>query len=133
MGGRSVLVLANTAAGFVANIGLNVALIPPFGMTGAAIAWSVSILLVNGLAVVQIHRVWGIRGFDSTFLIVAASAAICYGLGGLASGQIGGQNLPTLLVAGALETVLYGAILWRYRARLALGSLVAAMRARAVR
>ena len=56
MGGRSVLVLANTAAGLVANIGLNLTLIPPFGMTGAAIAWSASILLVNFLAVVQMRQ-----------------------------------------------------------------------------
>jgi O-antigen/teichoic acid export membrane protein len=131
MGGRSFLVLANTAAAFAANISLNIGLIPPFGMTGAAVAWSVSIVVMNLLAVGQVHRVWGIRGFDSTFMFVAASALVCYGLGGLAGGQIGGQNVPTLLLSGALGTLLYGATLWKLRARLDLGSLAAALRRRA--
>jgi O-antigen/teichoic acid export membrane protein len=130
MGGRSILVLANTAAGFAANIGLNLGLIPPFGMTGAAVAWSVSIVLVNLLAVVQVGRVWGIRGFDTSFLIVAAGAFVCYGIGGLIGGQIGGQSLPTLLVTAAIGTVLYATVLWSRRADLDLGALVAALRTR---
>ena len=51
MGAHSRLILLDAAVGFVANIRLNVVLIPPFGMIGAAIAWSVSILLMNFLAV----------------------------------------------------------------------------------
>ena len=71
MGGRSILVLGNSTAAFLANISLNVGLIPPFGITGAAVAWSVSIVLMNFLALGQVRRIWGIRGFDSTFLLVA--------------------------------------------------------------
>ena len=98
-------VLASTAAAFAANISLNLGLIPPSGTTGAAIAWSFSIVLMNLLAVIQVRRAWGIRAFDSTFLIVAAAASLCYGIGGLAGSQIGGQNLTTLLATGGLGTL----------------------------
>ena len=80
------------------------------------------------LAIIQIHRLWGIRGFSRTFGAVTALAIVCYGVGGLIFGQLGGQDLTTLLVAGALETLLYVTILRSFRARLALGSLIASAR-----
>ena len=129
MGGRSRRILAITALGFVVNLTLNLKLIPIWGMTGAALAWTASIVLVNTLALGQIHRLWGISPFDRTFLLVVTSAALCYGCGGLIGAQVAGQTVPTLIVTAALATVLYGAILWLLRARLAPGTAIAAMTA----
>ena len=47
MSGNSSLNLANSALALLVNIGLNVALIPPFGIEGAAIAWAASVLAYN--------------------------------------------------------------------------------------
>jgi O-antigen/teichoic acid export membrane protein len=132
MGGRSLLLLADSAAGFTVNIALNLILIPSYGITGAAIAWTVSILVVNFAAVLQIRRHWGVRAFGSTFSAVAGTAALCYGAGGLVSVALGGQDVPTLLVAGTVCSVAYLAILWRLRDRLDLQVLMSAIRRPAV-
>jgi len=42
--GRSDLVLKNSVAALVLNLVLNLALIPPYGMIGAGLAWGVSIV-----------------------------------------------------------------------------------------
>jgi len=128
MGGRSVLLLADSAAGFIVNMALNLILIPAYGMTGAAIAWTVSILLVNITAVMQIRHLWGVKAFGPTYIAVAAAAAVCYGAGGIAAGAVGGQNVPTLLTAVTICTLVYLAILWRIRGRLDLPVLMSAIR-----
>ncbi len=119
MGGRSRVILAISAVGFAVNLGLNVILIPRWGMTGAAIAWTSSIALVNLLALGRIRRLWGINPFDGTFVIVVASAAICYGGGGFVGTHLAGQTVAALVVTAALATMFYGAALWSLRARLA--------------
>ena len=50
MAGKSSWNLLNTIAAIVANVTLNLILIPRYGMTGAAVAWSASILVEQPLA-----------------------------------------------------------------------------------
>jgi O-antigen/teichoic acid export membrane protein len=57
MVGRSDLVLTNSLAALVINLVLNVALIPPYGMVGAGIAWGVSIVLWN---LIRLYQAWSV-------------------------------------------------------------------------
>src|SRR2546427_3604370 len=54
MGGKSSWNLINTVVGLTSNIALNFVLIPRYGGTGAAIAWSSSILFTNLAPLVQV-------------------------------------------------------------------------------
>lgn len=133
MGGRSGLVLLNTSVAFAVNIALNVALIPQLGMNGAAVAWAISLALVNVLAVTQLHRLWRILACDRTFFEVAAVGILCFGFGSLVAVRLGGQHVTTLVVAAVLEAAVYLAVMWRLRERLALESLLEAVRRRTPR
>ncbi len=133
MGGRSGLVLLNTSVAFAVNIALNVALIPQLGMNGAAVAWAISLALVNVLAVTQLHRLWGILACDRAFVEVAGVGILCFGFGSLVAVRLGGQHVTTLVVAAVLEAAVYLAVMWRLRERLALESLLEAVRRRTPR
>lgn len=84
MGGKSIWNLANTVASLTLNLVLNLLLIPRLGITGAAIAWSVSIL-VNNLA--PLTHVWAflwLHPFGSAVARAALSAvALLRGARGL--------------------------------------------------
>jgi O-antigen/teichoic acid export membrane protein len=56
MTGNERALLKAVAASAVANIGLNVVLVPRWGMSGAAIANTSSILLLNVVATIALHR-----------------------------------------------------------------------------
>ena len=57
MCGRVRLNLINNVVTLILNIGLNLFLIPRMGMLGAAVAWSVSLTMVNVARVIQVRRV----------------------------------------------------------------------------
>ena len=59
MAGRSGLSLMNNGIALAANIGLNVLLIPIYGINGAAIAWAVSLFITNAFPLAQVWRSTG--------------------------------------------------------------------------
>ena len=59
MGGRSSWVLMDKAASLAINVAANLVLVPPFGITGAAVAWAATIVLDSALAFGQVR--WGMR------------------------------------------------------------------------
>jgi O-antigen/teichoic acid export membrane protein len=69
--------LANLAA-LVLNVVLNLVLIPPFGIVGAATAWAVSLVLVNAVRVWYVRRILGTLPFDTGTRrgLVAAAGAL---------------------------------------------------------
>ena len=78
MCGRVRLNLINNVVTLILNIGLNLILIPRMGMLGAAVAWSVSLTLVNVARVVQVRRIVGavpIERATAKALIAAMIAA----------------------------------------------------------
>ncbi len=60
MSGNTRLQLANKVAALGAQVGLNLILIPRWGIQGAAVAWAASVLIDNGLAALQLHRLEGV-------------------------------------------------------------------------
>ncbi|WP_428263325.1 lipopolysaccharide biosynthesis protein [Haliangium sp.] len=122
MTGHPRLLLFNSALLMALNVGLNLALIPWFGVLGAAAATMSSSLLLTGLQLVQMQRLEGVRfgpGLHRrTFLAAAAPVALIAAASqGLyqylyAWGAGVGVALKIALVLAALA--LYGAtlVLW---------------------
>jgi O-antigen/teichoic acid export membrane protein len=110
--GRTDLVLLNTVAALIANLVLNVILIPPYGMIGAGAAWAASVVLLNVLRLYQVWRVLSIHPFHGW----PARVAIALGAFTLAAAVLrilldGSAPLIQLVVAGALSGMVYLAAL----------------------
>lgn len=130
MGGKSGWNLLNVVLALTVNIALNLLLIPPFGMTGAAIAWAAGILVNNLAPLAQVRLLLRLHPFGSGFPVVALAAGACYGLLGLAARYAFGTSLEVFLVFAAIATPCYLALLWRFRHTLRLSVLGEALRVR---
>lgn len=130
MAGKSSWHLVNTVLSLTINVGLNLMLIPRYGMTGAAIAWAASIAFVNLAALVQVWRLLELRPFGRGYPIVALGSLACYGAIGLAVRVSVGLGFVSAALALITSTICYGLLLWRFRRELHLDSLTQAFGAR---
>ena len=126
MGGKSSWNLLNTAVALVLNVGLNLVLIPRFGMEGAAIAWAVSIIVDNLMALTEVWLFLGMRPFGPGYLPAASAALGCFGLVGLAARGILGTTDGAFVAFVVVAVPSYAWVLWRLRRRLHLDELVGA-------
>jgi O-antigen/teichoic acid export membrane protein len=78
MSGRPALQMTSNLLALSLNIGLNVWLIPQYGIVGAGSAWAASIALTNIVRVIAVRRTLGMWPFDVGILkgIVAGAASI---------------------------------------------------------
>ena len=80
MAGRSWLSLRNSTVALAVNVGLNVVLIPVDGIRGAAVSWSVAIVVRNLLPLVQVRRHLGMWPVTRSAVPVALGAVACFGV-----------------------------------------------------
>jgi O-antigen/teichoic acid export membrane protein len=127
MGGRSSWVLMDKGAALTVTVAANLALVPHFGITGAAVAWAVTIVGDSALAFGQVR--WGMRiGGSLRGLALAGLLALgCFGVVGLAVRMIAGSSLPAMSVAIALSLVLYLPMVWARRNSLDIPILLEAL------
>jgi O-antigen/teichoic acid export membrane protein len=129
MSGRSWLSLGNAAITLALNVGLDLLLIPKYGILGAAIGHATSLALRNLLALYQINRLMDMWAFTDQSLKIAGVSLACFGV------------LPAILhLTSAPETFIVAAILlgmvaysawaWQSRDRLQLDTFVGALRRR---
>jgi O-antigen/teichoic acid export membrane protein len=123
MGGKSAWALVNTTLALLVNVVLNLALIPPLGMTGAAIAWAASIVVNNVVPLGQVWRLLGLDPFGRGFFIVAGLSAICFGGIGLVVRMILGPTIIGLLAFALPACALYVFLLYRFRGLLRLAAV----------
>jgi polysaccharide biosynthesis protein PslJ len=128
MGGKSSWSAINAGAALIANVGLNLLLVPHLGILGAAIAWSASIAIDNITAMIQIRWVMGLAPFGSGYWLTTGTTLYCFGTTGIAARLILGQTLPALIVAVLAGLVSYALMLYLARDRMQLAELVAALR-----
>jgi O-antigen/teichoic acid export membrane protein len=128
MAGKSSWTLFDAAGSLVVNLALNLLLIPHFGVTGAAIAWSVSIVGTNVVALFQLHRSLGLRPFGRGYPLACAAPAVCFGAVGISARLILGGGIEAALATVAIGSLLYPLVLFRFRGALLLGELAASMR-----
>lgn len=130
MGGKSSWNLYNTIAGLTVQIVLNLLLIPPFGVTGAALAWAASILTNNLLPLAQVWKFMDLHPFGRGFRRIAPIALVCYGTTGLALRLVFGASIPAFIAFELIGGLLYLAALIRFRHELELPVLWSELRRR---
>jgi len=133
MGGKSSWTLINSMVSLGLNLGLNLALIPRYGMTGAAVAWTVSIVANNLAAVVELRYLLKLSPFGRGFPLVSLASATCFGGLGLVTRLTLGASLPTFAGYLAAASLLYLGILYRFRQGLHLSVMRDALTLRAQR
>ena len=130
MAGHSWLSLRNSTVALVVNVGLNVLLIPLYGISGAAIAWAVAILVRNVQPLFQVRRHLSMWPLTKTHALVGVGAVLCFGA---ADGVAALSDLPLVLDLGlvvvASSAYLYG--IWTWRDPLQLAVFGSALRRRA--
>lgn len=111
MSGRPALTMANNLCGLALNIGLNLWLIPRYGLVGAGMAWAASLALINMARLAQVWFTMRMLPFDRGLLkgvvagIAAAFAASIV--------QRGGGNGLLILALGALViAIVYGGMIF---------------------
>jgi O-antigen/teichoic acid export membrane protein len=130
MGGRSSWNLYNTIAGLTVQIVLNLLLIPPFGVTGAALAWAASILTNNLAPLAQVWKFMDLHPFGRGFRRIAPIALVCYGGTGLVLRLTFGASIPAFIAFEIVGGLLYLAALIRFRHELELPVLWSELRRR---
>lgn len=103
--GRTGLVLLNGLTGGVVTVCLCLLLVPPFGITGAAVAVTIARSLVNLMATAEIWHLQRIHPFSSAtakVLLAACAAAVL----GFAGWQRLGFSSTLMMVAGPMLLVL---------------------------
>jgi O-antigen/teichoic acid export membrane protein len=113
MGGKAGWSLMNAFAAFAVNIGLNLLLIPRFGISGAAIAWSGSIVVQNLAPVAQVWYFWGLQPLSRPGAYIAAYALLVYGCLGVSVRTVFGDSLLSLGITAVLGTIAYLGYFWR--------------------
>jgi O-antigen/teichoic acid export membrane protein len=106
MTGHPKLTFANSVIYLVLNIALDVALIPLWGITGAALAVTLADLSINSLRTLQVYLLLRIWPYDWTFLKPAAAALLATGVTLLV--RSGLASIPWLLQLAAGALVLVG-------------------------
>jgi O-antigen/teichoic acid export membrane protein len=130
MGGRSVLSLINTGLALLVNVGLDLWLVPRYGVTGAAAGWGVAILVNNLLPLWQVnryHRMHPLGAGTRTAMWLSLAT-----FGALAGGVrlYLGDDLLAFVVAGTLATMTFLVLARHYRAALELDALLDVARRR---
>lgn len=133
MSGRSGWVLADKAAALATMLVLDVALVPRYGMVGAAIGWAAAIAVDNLLALWQVRRLVDGPRLDRATLVAAGAAVVCFGGAGLALRATLGDQFLALLCALVAGAVGYAAVVYRQREALGMHHLVELPRALARR
>jgi O-antigen/teichoic acid export membrane protein len=108
MAGRTTWNLYNTLLALAVQVGLDLLLIPPFGIVGAAWGWGAAIVVRNVVALVQIASSTGMNPFGRGTLVAGGLAAACVGgVPGLARLTLGGSAGVVIgsLVVGVLVYV----------------------------
>lgn len=79
MSGRPALNMVDNVGALALNIGLNLWLIPRYGILGSAVAWAVALGVVNAVRVVQVRltmRMWPFSIETALALVAGAAAAV---------------------------------------------------------
>ncbi|CAN5234810.1 flippase [soil metagenome] len=130
MGGYSLLNTLNTVVALVLNIGLNLILIPRYGLEGAAIATLTSILANNLAAIVELRVLLRMSPVGPGFWTVTLGSLFCFGGLGLFARLALGESLLSLVAFVTVASLLYLALIWRSRGVLQLTVLRDVLKAR---
>jgi O-antigen/teichoic acid export membrane protein len=130
MAGKTAWTFYNALAGTVVNVVANLLLIPPYGIFGAAVAWSLAILVNNIVPLAQLHHAMGLHPYGRGTLTAAGLALSCFGVPPLVARAAFGADLWVLAGVAVAGALAYVAAAWRLRRVLELDALRALRRSR---
>jgi O-antigen/teichoic acid export membrane protein len=130
MAGKSSWTMVNTTAALVVNVGLNLLLIPPYGITGAAIAWAAAIVIKNVVPLIQLAAVMRLHPFGRQSVPAMALPTVCFLILPWLTGLAGDGALAARIVGTLLGGALYVAGLWYWRQTFELAAFAAIRRSR---
>ena len=121
--GRTTWSLANGLAALTVNVGVDLALIPRYGMAGAAIGWAAAIGVTNLVPLAQVAGVVRVHPFGRGTLASCGLAVVCFGAIPLFARMMAGSGIGADVAAVAVGCTLYALGLWRLRADLHLAAM----------
>lgn len=124
MAGRPTWSMWNIFLAFGTNIGLDLWLIPAHGVLGAAIGWSVAMVIKNVTAMVQVAALMKLHPLGRSTLAAAACAIVAFAVLPIAVKTFSGSDTQQFVLAVGAGAVAYAALLWRFRSALGLSNLM---------
>jgi O-antigen/teichoic acid export membrane protein len=121
--GRSSWSLANGLLTVGVNVGLDLILIPRYGITGAAIGWAVAIAVSNLMPLTQLATVLRLHPFGRGTITACALSVVAFGAIPLALRAVLGHGVTSLAAAVAAGSVVFAIGLWRFHRVLNLPTL----------
>lgn len=121
--GRSSWSLANGLMAVVVNVGLDLFLIPRYGITGAAIGWAAAIVVTNLTPLAQLAVSVRLHPFGRGSLIAMSLSALSFAVIPLAARALFGGGVVPSFAAVATGCLVEAAGLWWFRGYLRLAAL----------
>jgi O-antigen/teichoic acid export membrane protein len=133
--GRSGWSLANGLLAVAVNVGVDLVLIPRYGIKGAAIGWAIAIAITNLMPLGQLAAVLRLHPFGRGTIIASALTVVSFGVLPLAFRAVLGGGLAALVAGTATGCVAQAAGLWWFRDALRLSAMpgLSAIKARLAR
>jgi O-antigen/teichoic acid export membrane protein len=128
--GRSSWSLANGLLTVGVNVGLDLVLIPRYGITGAAIGWAAAIAVSNLMPLTQLAAVLRLHPFGRGTITACALAVVSFGVIPFALRAVLGHGVASLAASVAAGSVVFAIGLWRFHRVLHLPSIRRRSRAR---
>ncbi|MEJ3743841.1 polysaccharide biosynthesis C-terminal domain-containing protein [Actinomycetes bacterium KLBMP 9797] len=120
MAGRTRWNLANVLLALTTMVALDLALIPHFGLVGAAVGLAAAVLVNNLLPLIQVGRYTGLHPFGAGTVAAGGLAVGCFGVLPHILAAIAGTGPAALLATLLTALVSYGLGAYRLREALAL-------------
>jgi len=121
--GRSSWSLMNGLFAVAANVGLDLLLIPGYGIAGAAIGWAVAIALTNVVPLIQLAAVSRVHPFGRSTLAAVLLPVVCMAAVPLAVRAVAGPGAAAAVAGIVIGSALLVAGSWRFRETLHLSEL----------
>ena len=121
--GRSSWSLANGIAAVVVNVGLDLLLIPRYGITGAAVGWAVAIGVTNLTPLAQLAVTMRLHPFGRGTLIACGLTTLSFAVIPLAVRLLAGGGAVPSIGAVLAGCCVLAVGLWRFRTALGLAAM----------
>jgi len=121
--GRSSWSLINGLLAVGVNVGLDLVLIPRYGITGAAIGWAVAIILTNLMPMAQLASSIHLQPFGRGTMLAAVLSTVAFGAVPFTIRAVLGGGLAGLAAGVAAGCVVFAIGLWRFGGPLRLSAM----------
>jgi O-antigen/teichoic acid export membrane protein len=121
--GRTSWSLLNGLLAVTINVSVDLALIPKYGIAGAAIGWAAAIAITNLVPLAQVAKVVRVHPFGSGTLVACLLTTVSFGAIPLGLRWLAGGQVIVSVLAVATGCVVMAAGLWRFRQPLQLAVL----------